>query len=73
MFELRCTVRDCRELLSRRDNGLFCAAGHHFDRAKQGYWNLLQPQDRKSANPGDSEQAVLARHRWLVRACSGLD
>ena len=44
-----------------------CSSGHHFDRAKQGYWNLLQPQDRKSKNPGDSEDAVLARHRWLER------
>lgn len=42
-----------------------CSANHHFDQAKQGYWNLLQPQDRKSKNPGDSENAVLARHRWL--------
>ena len=67
MFELRCTVRDCCELLQRRENGLFCRAGHHFDRAREGYWNLLQPQDRRSRSPGDSEAAVLARHRWLAR------
>ncbi|WP_419189905.1 methyltransferase domain-containing protein [Stieleria marina] len=48
-------------------------AGHHFDRAKQGYWSLLQPQDRKSKNPGDSEAAVLARQSWLARGyMSGL-
>ncbi|TWU20311.1 23S rRNA (guanine(745)-N(1))-methyltransferase [Novipirellula galeiformis] len=67
MFELRCTVRDCQEPLHQRENGLFCAAGHHFDRAKEGYWSLLQPQDRKSRNPGDADAAVLARHRWLKR------
>ncbi|MFC1757689.1 putative RNA methyltransferase [Planctomycetota bacterium] len=67
MFELRCTVRNCQQLLSLRDSGLHCSAGHHFDRAKQGYWNLLQPQDRRSQNPGDSDDAVLARHRWLDR------
>ena len=67
MFELRCTVRDCRESLQLREGGLRCSAGHHFDRAKQGYWSLLQPQDRKSSNPGDSDDAVLARHRWLAR------
>ena len=67
MFELRCTVRRCRELLNRSDAGLTCAAGHHFDRAKGGYWNLTQPQDKKSLNPGDSDDAVLARHRWLNR------
>ncbi len=73
MFELRCTVRDCPELLQRRDRAMFCTAGHHFDQAKEGYWNLLQPQDRKSKNPGDSEAAVLARHRWLLRGhASGL-
>jgi len=65
MFELRCTVRNCQELLSQRESGLHCASGHHFDRAKEGYWNLLQPQDRKSRNPGDCDAAVLARHRWL--------
>ena len=67
MFELRCTVRSCPELLAPRDGGLFCSAGHHFDKAKEGYWSLLQPQDRKSKNPGDADAAVLARHRWLQR------
>lgn len=65
MFQLRCTVRDCPHLLEQHDRELTCEAGHHFDQAKQGYWNLLQPQDKKSKNPGDSEDAVLARHRWL--------
>lgn len=50
-----------------REKGLFCSAGHHFDRSKQGYWNLLQPQDRRSLKPGDSDAAVLARRRWLAR------
>ena len=67
MFELRCTVRNCTELLARRDQSLVCSAGHCFDRAKYGYWNLLQPQDRKSKHPGDSDEAVLARQRWLAR------
>ena len=65
MFQLRCTVRDCQQLLEQRERELVCRADHHFDQAKQGYWNLLQPQDKKSKNPGDSEDAVLARHRWL--------
>ncbi len=66
MFELRCTVRGCKQVLARVENGLRCANNHHFDQAKSGYWNLLQPQDRKSAKPGDSDEAVLARHRWLA-------
>jgi len=28
---------------------------------------LTQPQDKKSLNPGDADEAVLARHRWLQR------
>jgi len=32
---------------------------------RSGYCNLLQPQDRKSKQPGDSKEAVLARRRFL--------
>ncbi|MEM7454215.1 MAG: methyltransferase domain-containing protein [Planctomycetota bacterium] len=67
MFDLRCTVRKCTNSLALSDAGLTCEAGHHFDRAKEGYWNLTQPQDKKSSNPGDNREAVLARHRWLER------
>jgi len=65
VFELCCTVRGCSRILELRENGLHCAAGHHFDRARAGYWNLLQPQDTKSRRAGDSDEAVLARRRWL--------
>ena len=67
MFALRCTVRKCQNALLPKDAGLFCAAGHHFDQAKGGFWNLTQPQDKKSLNPGDSDNAVLARERWIER------
>lgn len=67
MFQLHCTVRNCSHLLTLKEGGLFCDSGHHFDKPKGGYWNLLQPQDKKSLTPGDSEEAVLARHRWLER------
>lgn len=67
MFPLQCTVRDCDHLLRLSDDGLTCPDRHHFDRAKGGYWNLLQPQDRRSKSPGDHEDAVMARHRWLQR------
>ena len=65
MFRLRCSVRNCTQPLEYVDGSLVCANRHHFDRAKQGYWSLLQPQDRKSKSPGDSDDAVLARRRWL--------
>lgn len=35
--------------------------------ARRGYVNLLQPQDRRSARPGDSAAAVQARRRFLSR------
>ncbi|MAP07328.1 MAG: SAM-dependent methyltransferase [Rhodopirellula sp.] len=67
MFELRCTVRNCGLALSPVEGGLRCEKRHHFDRAREGYYSLSQPQDRKSKQPGDADAAVLARHRWLQR------
>ncbi|MCC9656102.1 putative RNA methyltransferase [Rhodopirellula halodulae] len=67
MFELRCTVRNCGRVLSEVERGLKCEQGHHFDRAREGYYSLSQPQDRKSKIPGDADAAVEARHRWLQR------
>ena len=60
---LLCTVRDCRRPLERDGNRLYCAAGHSFDVARSGYINLLQPQDRRSKNPGDSALAVTSRRQ----------
>jgi 23S rRNA (guanine745-N1)-methyltransferase len=65
MVTLLCTVRDCRQPLDREDRSYACWRGHSFDVAKSGYVNLLQPQDRRSANPGDSKEAVAARRRFL--------
>lgn len=42
-----------------------CGRGHSFDAARSGYHNLLQPQDRRSKNPGDPKDAVEARRRFL--------
>ncbi|WP_051670712.1 methyltransferase domain-containing protein [Bryobacter aggregatus] len=40
-----------------------CAKGHSFDIARSGYVNLLQPQERRSKNPGDTAEAVAGRRR----------
>jgi len=67
MGVVRCTVRGCEgELLRDGDAVLRCPHGHAFDRAREGYWNLLQPQDRKSPRAGDRDEAILARRRWLA-------
>jgi 23S rRNA (guanine745-N1)-methyltransferase len=60
---LLCTVRDCRQPLSREGRRGVCPNGHSFDIARSGYINLLQPQDRRSRQPGDSSEAVAARRR----------
>jgi 23S rRNA (guanine745-N1)-methyltransferase len=47
-----------------RDEGrLVCSQGHSFDVARSGYVNLLQPQDRRSKEPGDTTAALSARRR----------
>ena len=62
-----CTVRNCHEPLAREERRMVCTRGHSFDVARSGYVNLLQPQDKRSANPGDSADAVAARRRLLDR------
>ncbi|QQD21724.1 methyltransferase domain-containing protein [Venatoribacter cucullus] len=42
-----------------------CANGHSFDRARQGYLNLLVAQHKKSKAPGDNMDMVDARQRLL--------
>jgi 23S rRNA (guanine745-N1)-methyltransferase len=42
-----------------------CAAGHSFDIASQGYANLLPVQQKRSRDPGDSKEMVVARRRFL--------
>ena len=39
--------------------------------ARSGYVNLLQPQDRRSKNPGDTVSAVLARRKLHDRGITG--
>ncbi|HYK04421.1 MAG TPA: methyltransferase domain-containing protein [Thermoanaerobaculia bacterium] len=66
-MRLLCTVRDCRAPLEREERRYVCANQHSFDVARSGYVNLLQPQDRRSKNPGDTSDAVAARRRFLER------
>jgi 23S rRNA (guanine745-N1)-methyltransferase len=58
-----CTVRDCGMPLRREERRMVCPRGHSFDVARSGYINLLQPQDRRSKQPGDTAAAVQARRR----------
>jgi len=60
---LRCTVRNCRLPLLRDGRRVICEQKHSFDVAKSGYINVLQPQDKRSKQPGDTATAVAARRR----------
>lgn len=55
----------CSAALGEVDNGVACPAGHRFDRARQGYLNLLPVQHKKSLDPGDNAAMVEARRRGL--------
>lgn len=59
----RCPV--CREPLTAVPGGLDCANGHHVDRAREGYVNLLPGGARHAA--GDGADAVRARRALLDR------
>jgi 23S rRNA (guanine745-N1)-methyltransferase len=54
-------VRGCHQPLERTGATYTCSRQHTYDIARSGYVNLLQPQDRRSRDAGDSRAAVLAR------------
>ena len=62
-IQLRCPI--CREQLHPREKGACCDNNHQFDRAKQGYLNLLPSHKMRSKSPGDDKDMVQARTRFL--------
>ncbi len=60
---LTCPI--CSAPLSAVDNGVACPANHRFDRARQGYLNLLPVQHKNSRDPGDNQAMVEARRDFL--------
>lgn len=55
----------CQTPLEPGDSGLACSNRHSFDRARQGYYNLLPVQHKNSRDPGDNAAMVEARRRFL--------
>jgi 23S rRNA (guanine745-N1)-methyltransferase len=55
----------CSAALDAVDNGVACPLGHRFDRARQGYLNLLPVQHKNSRDPGDNQAMVEARRDFL--------
>jgi 23S rRNA (guanine745-N1)-methyltransferase len=68
---LLCPVRGCHLPLLREERRTLCPRGHSFDVARSGYINLLQPQDRRSKQPGDTEAAIQGRRRLHDRGVTG--
>lgn len=64
-MQLICPVCSADLALDTAGKNLRCEAGHSFDRAKQGYWNLLLVQSKRSKDPGDNPEMVAARTRFL--------
>jgi 23S rRNA (guanine745-N1)-methyltransferase len=58
-----CTVAGCGEVLALDERRFVCTRGHAFDVAREGYVNLLQPNDRRSLAAGDSAESIDARAR----------
>lgn len=59
----RCPL--CQLALLPTPSGYHCANRHQFDRAKEGYVNLLPVQQKKSLDPGDSAEMIQARRSFL--------
>jgi len=59
----RCPV--CTQPLSQNDSGWQCPQKHQFDRAKEGYVNLLPVQQKNSKDPGDSAEMMQSRRLFL--------
>ncbi len=64
-MELICPVCQQTLQLSADQRQLRCKQNHSFDRARQGYWNLLLAQKKRSKDPGDNPEMVSARERFL--------
>ena len=60
---LHCPI--CGNILNRQERCYRCENNHSFDIARQGYVHLLPVQNKRSLNPGDTRQQVLARRRFL--------
>ncbi|MDH5426533.1 MAG: methyltransferase domain-containing protein [Gammaproteobacteria bacterium] len=55
----------CGLLLQLSEKQHVCLNGHSFDIARQGYVNLLPVQQKRSKNPGDSKEMIVARTEFL--------
>lgn len=55
----------CSQPLASNLQGVSCANRHQYDRAKEGYFNLLPVHYKNSLEPGDAKQQLQARRAFL--------
>lgn len=55
----------CHQPLQLDNQVWQCSNRHQFDRAKEGYVNLMPVQHKKSKNPGDNQMMMQARRQFL--------
>lgn len=55
----------CQPPLREKNHQFRCDNFHNFDRAKEGYVNLLSVQHKRSKEPGDSKQMLHNRQQFL--------
>lgn len=55
----------CQQALTLIQRQYRCVNQHCFDLAREGYVNLLPVQHKKSKDPGDNQQMMLARRQFL--------
>ncbi|MEL4357016.1 MULTISPECIES: putative RNA methyltransferase [unclassified Luteococcus] len=57
----------CRSPLGVAERELWCDNGHRFDKAREGFVNLLRPGKARKAVIGDDADMVASRRRFLDR------
>lgn len=55
----------CTQSLNQNNKFYACANNHTFDKAKQGYVNLLLANQKNSRQPGDNKEMVASRMAFL--------
>ena len=65
IMNYQCPICNNPLSLSSDEKYLSCQHNHQFDKAKQGYFNLLPVQNKKTKEPGDSKEMINARERFL--------
>lgn len=65
MIEIICPV--CGENLTESDRSYICSKGHCFDKAKEGYVNLLTSSHKPGSAIGDNKDMALNRRDFLTK------